>query len=184
MPATRRRICAALTLAAALVIASLAAGCGSDSSDLKVKEGEPMVLDDLSYNVEITRFLNPADPEDKAYLVGQPDPPTDKLYLAVFMQVHNTADSERTIPTDFQVTDTAGDEFAPVQSKSLFALPLGGKMVANATEPDAESTAANGVIQGSMVLFEVSDGVTESRPLTLDIPASQGGEVGEVELDI
>jgi hypothetical protein len=186
MPATRRQRArgAALALASALVLAALAAGCGSSADELDVAEGEPIVLNDLSYNVAITRFLNPSDPEDKAYLAGQPEPPAGKLYLAVFMRVHNQAEDARRIPTDFKVTDTAGDEYDPVRSDSLFALPLGANMAANATEPEAESTAANGVIEASMVLFLVNEDVTESRPLTLDIPSTTGDEAGEVELDI
>jgi hypothetical protein len=180
MPAAR----AALVLAVALALAAIAAGCGSDEHELTVKEGEPIELDDLSYNVQITRLLNPADGEDKAYLAGQPNPPRGKEYLGVFMQVHNEGDSPRTLPRDFIVRDTGGKEFEPVPSESLFALELGGRMKADATAPEPESTAANGVIQGAMVLFLVNADVTESRPLTLDIPSSSGGEVGEVELDI
>ena len=59
----------------------------------------------------------------------------------------------------------------------------GGKVGANEQLPQPESTAANGPIQGSMVLFLISQAATEDRPLTLDIH-SPSGPVGEVELDI
>jgi hypothetical protein len=49
--------------------------------------------------------------------------------------------------------------------------------------PEPESTAANGPIQGAMVLFLIDEGATELRPLILDIPSSTGS-VGEIELDI
>ena len=167
-----------------MALALAAAGCGSSDESLSVKEGEPVTVDDLSYNVAITRFLNPADQEDQGYLTGQPDPPAGKSYLAVFLQVTNQGDALARLPKDFTVTDTSGDEFAPIDSNSLFALELGGKLKAGATAPQPESTAASGPIEGSMILFRVNEDVTESRPLVLDIPSTTGGESGEVELDI
>ena len=56
-------------------------------------------------------------------------------------------------------------------------------MAANEQLPEPESTAANGPIQGAMVLFLIDEAATEDRPLILDIPSSAGA-AGEVELDI
>ena len=94
-----------------------------------------MKLGDLLYNVQISRFLNPSDAEDKAYLAGQPPPPSDKFYLGVFMQIQNESDTAQQVPTDFGVVDTVGTEFKPVPSTSLFALELGGKVAATASCP-------------------------------------------------
>ena len=178
------RLGVALVLAAALVVGVLLSGCEtSPESDLSVEEGQPMKLGDLLYNVQISRFLNPRDPEDEAYLAGQPPPPNDKLYLGVFMLIENEADTPQDVPADFKVVDTEGTEFNPIPSNSLFALELGGKVAADDQLPEPESTAANGPIQGAMVLFLIDEAATEDRPLTLDIPSS-AGSAGEVELDI
>ena len=178
------RLGAALALAAAVVVGVLLSGCNSSpENDLSVDEGQPMKLGDLLYNVEISRFLNPRDPEDRAYLAGQPSPPRNKLYLGVFMLIQNKADTAQQVPSDFKVVDTQGTEFKPIPSKSLFALKLGGTVGGGTQLPEPESTAANGPIQGSMVLFLISQLATEDRPLTLDIH-SPSGPVGEVELDI
>jgi hypothetical protein len=178
------RLGAALVLAAALVLGVLLSGCNSSpETDLSVDEGQPMKLGDLLYNVEISRFLNPRDPEDRAYLAGQPPPPNDKLYLGVFMLIENEADTAQQVPSDFKVVDTEGTEFKPIPSQSLFALKLGGTVGGKDQLPGPESTAANGPIQGSMVLFLIDQAATEDRPLTLDIPSTTGS-VGEVELDI
>jgi hypothetical protein len=185
--ATRRpasRLGAALALAGALVAGLALYGCGdSPDSDLSVGEGQPLKLGDLVYNVQISRPLNPSDPEDKAYLAGQPPPPGDKLYLGVFMQVENDGDTPQELPAKMTVVDTAGGRFDPLPSRSLFALDLGGTVPGDRQAPDLESTAANGPIQGAMVLFLIDEAATELRPLTLDIP-SPDGDVGEVELDI
>jgi hypothetical protein len=178
------RLGAALVLAGVLLAALLLAGCETDpESDLSVDEGQPLKLGDLLYNVQISRPLNPADPEDKAYLAGQPPPPDDELYLGVFMLIENEGHAAQSVPADFAVTDTEGDEFEPIPSRSLFALELGGTVPGDRQLPDPESTAANGPIQGAMVLFLVPEAATEARPLTLDIPSPEG-TVGEVELDI
>ena len=181
---TTIRAAVALSLLAAVLGALALAGCGSDPEDTtSVNEGEPMKLDDVVFNVQISRFLNGADPEDSAYLAGQPPPASDENYLAIFMTVKNDGDASATVPADFKVLDTAGTEYKPVHSKSPFALPLGGTIPANQTLPNAESTAANGPIQGAMVLFRVSDQAVEDRPLILEIP-SASGTPGEVKLDI
>ena len=57
------------------------AGCGDDEPELDVIEGEPIEADDVSYNVVISRFLNPDDTEDEGYLVGQPPPPPGRAVL-------------------------------------------------------------------------------------------------------
>ncbi len=162
-----------MALVAALLVGLVLSGCDTDpEADLSVDEGEPVKLGDLLYNVQISRFLNPSDHEDKAYLVGQPPPPNDKFYLGVFMQIQNESDTAQEVPTDFKVVDTVGTEFKPIPSNSLFALDLGGQVGGNDQLPEPESTAANGPIQGSMVLFLIDENATEDRPLTLDIPSA------------
>ncbi len=178
------RLGVALALAAALVAGMLLSGCETDpENDLSAEEGQSLKLGELLYNVQISRFLNPSDPEDEAYLAGQPPPPNDKLYLGVFMLIENEADTAQDVPSEFKVVDTEGTEFDPVPSTSLFALELGGQVAANDQLPGLESTAANGPIQGAMVLFLIDEAATEDLPLVLDIPSSTGS-TGEVELDI
>jgi hypothetical protein len=180
-PTTRLGV---LVLAAALVVGTLLAGCETNpESDPSAEEGQPMKLGELLYNVQISRFLNPGDPEDEAYLAGQPPPPDDKLYLGVFMRIENESDTTQGLPSDFKVVDTEGTEFDPVPSTSLFALELGGTVAANDQVPGLESPAANGPIQGAMVLFLIDEAAIEDLPLTLGIPAAEGSG-GEVELDI
>lgn len=178
------RLGAALVLAAGLALAVGLSGCESNpESSLSAGEGQGMRLGNLLYNVQISRFLNPADAEDKAYLAGQPTPSKNEYYLGVFMQIQNEGDAPQRIPRRFTVVDTGGTKFKPLASKSLFALGLGTMVPAGDQVPPPESTAASGPIQGSMVLFRVDDQAIEERPLMLHIPSPSGPE-GEVELDI
>ena len=178
------RLGAVFALAAALTGAALLSGCNTSPENARsAGEGQAMKLGELLYNVQITRLLNPSDPEDKAYLVGQPPPSSDQYYLGVFMQIHNESSTAQQVPRDFRVVDTVGTSFRPIPSKSLFALKLDGPIPPNGVLPEPETTAANGPIEGSMVLFRIDSAAIQDRPLILDIPSSSGG-VGHVELDI
>jgi len=174
-----------IVLAAITAIALGVAFSGCDTAPEnanQVTEGQGMKLGDLLYNVQITRILNPADQEDKAYLVGQPDPGADQYYLAVFMRIDNDGDTAGQI-ADMHIVDTLGDTFDPVPSKSLFALNLDATIQAGDQLPEGETTAANGPIEGAMVLFRIDASAIQDRPLTLHI-ASPDGSTGEVELDL
>jgi hypothetical protein len=173
----------AILAAAALASGVAAVGCGGDDESLEVEEGEPVELGDVSYNVSITRFLNPADSEDGAYLEGLPEPPHGELYLAVFMQIENDGDDPQAIPEDFTILDTQKIEYPAVETDSLYALELGSDIPPGGELPEADTTASNGPIEGAMVLFQVNELVTENRPLFLEIPAPSGPP-GEIKLDI
>jgi hypothetical protein len=179
----RRRLALAIGVAAALAAASLLAACGVKEDSTSVSEGEPVKIDQLQYNVVISRFLNPDDTEDAEYLLKQPPLEADQLYLGVFMQVTNESGDETLLPSSFTVVDTQGTKYEPIASSSPYALPLGGSMPPDGRYPIPDSTPAVGPIEGSMVLFRITQGSTEDRPLELEIP-SASGEGGKVELDI
>jgi hypothetical protein len=181
---SRGRKRALATAAAILVLCVGAAGCGEEE-ETEVVEGEPVVLGDLHFNVQLTRFLNPSDREDGEYLEGQEvPPPPGQAYLAVFMEVENEGDEAAELPTrsEMDVVDTTHAVYKPLASDSVFALPLGRTVPAGAEIPLPDTAAASGPIQGSMVLFLVDLSVSENRPLELEIKGD--GEEGRVELDI
>jgi hypothetical protein len=173
-------------LAAVLAIAAgvVFSGCDTAPENAnQVTEGQGIKLDDLLFNVQITRELNPFDTEDKAYLVGQKPLGPDQYYLGVFMRVQNEGDTSAQVPTDMSVVDTVGAAFKPLPSDSLFALGLGDTIHPGDQLPEGESVAANGPIEGSMVLFRIDSSAIQDRPLTLHITTSTGS-TGEVELDL
>lgn len=192
---TLARVPLRFTLAAALATAVVtmgAAACGAEEETELVDgeevhavvEGEPLELGDLSFNVALTRFLNPKDTSDAEYLRGLPPPPLDEDYLAVFMKVENEGDDDRRLPTalEMRVEDTTGDEYTPVELDPVFGLELGGVIEAHGEAPDADTAASSGPVQGAIVLFLVEQDVSNNRPLELIILAE--GEEGLVTLDI
>ncbi|MGH2990666.1 MAG: hypothetical protein ACRDMA_12555 [Solirubrobacterales bacterium] len=174
----RPGLAAILLVAVALPIAA----CGEEE-ELDVIEGEPVELGELLYNVQITRFLNPNDPEDEAYLGGQPQAAADEEYLAVFMTIQNEGDESVELPHEMTIRDTRDNTYDPLESESVYALELGSAVPAGGDVPEPDTPAASGPINGAMVLFRVGRTVTENRPIELEIPGD-AGEEGRVELDI
>ncbi len=171
----------ALSLAAVLVGA---VGCGEEA-EKEVVEGEPLELDEQRFNVQITRFLNPSDPEDAEYLTGQQlPPPAGQDYLGVFIEIDNEGSEDARLPTaaDLSVVDTTGQAYEALDSDSPFALELGGTIDAHSEVPAPDTPAASGPTQGSIVLFLVPSNIGENRPLELEV--SYRGEDGTIELDI
>ncbi len=156
----------------ALLGAFVVGGCGEQTPPSEVEEGEPIEVGELEYNVILTRFLNPDDEEDSAYLAGQPELEPGELWLGVFVQIENLSDEETQASypaSQFRVTDTEGAEYEPLESRSEFALQFGQQVPPEGELPLPDTPADTGPIQGAMMLFRVDDSVTENRPLDLDI---------------
>jgi hypothetical protein len=173
----------ALAFVLALTVMGVA-GCGNDEGK-EADEGVPIELDDLEINVQLTRFLNPTDPEDKAYLAGQTVPaPAGKAYLGVFLTMKNHGSEAARVPSTEQMTvlDTTGAGYQAIQSTTPFAAPLGTTLAGGDEIPRLDSPAESGPTQGAIVIFLVDENVSENRPLKLEI--EHDGETGEITLDI
>jgi hypothetical protein len=181
--APSRRI--ALSLLAALTFAAAAlalSACGYSSDSKDVVEGEPVKLGELQYNVIFSRFLNPGDNEDSAYLVGQPAPVEGHSYFGVFVEVQNESEESQTLADSFTITDAGNQTFEAIPSESLYALPFGGEVESQEQVPVLDSTPEQGPIEGSLVLFQLPPSASENRPLILSIPGPEGP--AEVTLDL
>lgn len=175
-----------LPLLAALALAALAVGvsaCGYESHETEVVEGEPVELGELSFNVTFSRYLNPNDTEDSAYLVGQKPPPPGSTYFGVFFEVQNESDEPQALPSTLTIFDADHTEFEVLPSESLYALELGGEVEAQEQVPVLDSTANLGPVEGSIAIFLLPESAGQNRPLTLHIPGADG-EDGEVTLDL
>jgi hypothetical protein len=179
----RRPLAPALLAIALFAIALPLGACGAEEEELDVAEGEPIIADDVSYNVVISRFLNPDDTEDAEYLADAPDPPPHEAYFGVFMQIHNDIDESVAVPEDLSVVDTLDNTYRALEAESSYALPLGSDLPADEKLPTPDSTAAYGPIEGSLVLFQLREDATDNRPLILELPLPSG-KIGKIELDI
>jgi hypothetical protein len=180
-----RRTRLVLPLLAALVLGLLAltvSACGYSSDSKDVVEGEVVELGELKYQVVFSRFLNPNDTEDSAYLVGQPEPEKGSTYFGVFLEVQNKSEETQKLAETFTIVDADDEKFEAIPSESLYAFPVGGKVESQEPIPAPDSTPQQGPIEGSLVLFELTSDASENRPLTLLIDGPEGP--AEVTLDL
>src|SRR5205823_14773043 len=108
MPA-RRPICIA---AACAVVAVTVAGCSSGRPSGAGREGKPVNVAGLSYNVYITRELNLRDAADRGYYSG-PEAPRWFAAYGLFPTVSNAANGFRQPPTDCTLEDNQGNPYHP-----------------------------------------------------------------------
>jgi hypothetical protein len=174
-----------LPLLATLALSALVLGvsaCGYESHEKDVVEGEPVELGELNYNVIFSRFLNPNDNEDAAYLVGQPPAPEGSSYFGVFFEVQNESDEPQTLTDSLTITDAGHQTFDALPSESLYALPFGGEVEPQEQIPVLDSTPQQGPIEGSVAIFLLPAEASENRPLTMEISGPEGP--AEVTLDL
>lgn len=168
----------------------LAAGCGSHEEVVTQGDTEGIYLevDELKYQVQISRYLNENDIEDREYLVGLPanaeQPKADETWFAVFLRVQNETDEEKLPANDFRIVDTQDKVYTPI--------PLDTQVNPFAYRPDPipprslipapDSAAAQGVIQGSLLLFKVTNESLQNRPLEFHL--KRGGRPGEAMVDL
>jgi hypothetical protein len=180
-----RRTRLVLPLLAALALAVLTvtiSACGYSSDSKDVVEGEVVELGDLKYQVVFSRFLNPNDNEDSAYLVGQPPSKKGSSYFGIFLEVQNKSEENQKLAETFTIADADDETFDALPSESLYAFPFGGEVEPQEPIPAPDSTPQQGPIEGSLVLFELPSSASENRPLTLSIDGPEGP--AEVTLDL
>jgi hypothetical protein len=177
-----RRFLLPLFAIALLALALGVSACGYESDSKQVTEGEPLELGELHYNVTFSRYLNPNDTEDAAYLVGQEEPPKGESYFGVFFEIQNESDEPQTLPSTLTITDVDDQEYEVLPSESIFALPFESEVEGEEQVPVLDSPAQQGPIEGSVAIFLLPEEASENRPLTLHIEGA--GEKGEVTLDL
>lgn len=180
----RRRFALPLLAALGLAVLSLGvAACGYTNESLDVAEGESVNLGELQFNVIFSRYLNPNDSEDSAYLAGQPAPPKGETYFGVFLLVQNESNEAQPLPSTANITDADKQTYDLIPSESLYAFPFGGEVEEQEQIPVLDSTPQQGPIEGSLALFLLPEAASENRPLTLHIPGAEGEEA-QVKLDL
>jgi hypothetical protein len=178
----RRLTVAACMLAVAAPLGLAACGDEHPGVDEPAREGLALELDGITYNVFITRQLNPRVPPDGAYVTDEP-PPGSTLY-GVFIQVCNHSDEPHETVSDFIVKDNQENEFEPEELPADNEFAYSPRTLEpDECIPEAGSVAQLGPSAGSMLLFEFPLETTENRPLELELEG-ESGETLTFELDI
>jgi hypothetical protein len=195
-----RRLLTALSI---LAVAVALGACGNKEETITEADTEGLYLDvgGLTYQIQVSRQLEPRAVEDQAFLKGLPagTPPLrpNESWFGVFIRVNNEEDRPIRAAEDFRITDTQyleGQACVPIRG-CYRPVPLDAKVnpfAYSSTQLDpgevypASSTAAEqSVIGGTMLLFRIPYGSYENRPLEFHV---RGAEVpqgsGIITLDL
>lgn len=174
---------------ALLLAAAVLSACGNKEDVTTVAETEGIYVDlgPLTYQVQLSRALNAANVEDRAYLDGLPGdtPPlaADETWFAVWLRVENESDAPHRVASEFEIVDTLENVYRPVELAE--ANPFAYRAVTlkpGTLYPPRDSAAADGPIQGALLLFRIKLPSLENRPLEMKIKAPDAE--GVVHLDV
>jgi hypothetical protein len=184
---TARRL---LLLLACLALAGGLSACNKQKIVTEAStEGTFINVGPLDYQVQISRQLNPADPEDHDYVqglaAGTTQPTAQETWFAVFLRVENNGSHAAPSSDDFDIEDTEGVTYRPliVSTANPFAYHA-VTIPAHSAIPAPETAAANGPIQGTMLLFKIKLTSLQNRPLQLHVRSASGPQEGTVDLDV
>ena len=183
------RVLLLLALAAASAVALT--GCGNKVEVRTIGETEGIYVDvgELKYQVQLSRIINPNDEEDRYYLEGLPAgtvlPERDEAWFGVWMRVQNTTSEKRLAAAEeFEIVDTQENTFTPIEVENPFSYAA-QELAPNTVVPSPNSPAGEGVIQGSLILFKLTNEAIANRPLELKIQSpALPDDVGIVDLDV
>jgi hypothetical protein len=172
--------------------AALLSACGGDTTNNLTADNEGVYVDigHLKYQVQLSRELNPYDPEDSSYLLGLSPKaaalsPTQS-WFGVFLIAFNRHSQSYAAAHDFYITDTQGAVYrpTPVPGPNPFAYHS-AIVPGNNQLPVIGSTADDGPTNGLALLFKVPVSAYDNRPLTLHIVDPNNPQtIATVELDV
>lgn len=185
-------------LLAAGVLAAGVSGCAFEhrfketqvSQNELAAGGEPYFwAGPVTYQIQISRQLNPFSTEDVQYLAGvkgAQDIGPQQFWFGVFLWAKNQ--SGRTVKSagTFKLLDSNGDVFTPTKlnpSLNPFAW-TSQTMTPDATEPADDTVAADGTAGGGLILFKLTQAVYSNRPLTLEVFAPGSSKPSRIALDL
>jgi hypothetical protein len=181
-------------LTLALIVPALAvSGCdwvGEKEAVVRLAHTEGIYVDvgELDYQVQISRQLNETVEPDRGYLAGLPDyvsPLTeDEVWFLVSMRVQNQTKKPHESADDFEIEDTTGEVFKPVEIKAEDnPLAYESRIIEpGQVWPNADSLAGDSPTQGGALLFKIPYSSLGNRPLELKISAE--GEEAIVDIDV
>jgi hypothetical protein len=177
--------------AAAIAVVALAlplGACGKEkTTTFGLTEGTYLDVGPMAYQIQISRILNPSDPEDRDYMQGVPGTVApDEVWFAVFVRGQNTSAHTQQAADDFEITDTLNNRFRPVAIARTNPFAYKARPVAHGQViPSGSSAAGSGVVQqGAMLLFKIKLSSLSDRPLEFHIKSpTVPQKEGTVELD-
>jgi hypothetical protein len=182
-----------MTLACSLALLLGLAACGQTTQATNAgadNNGAYVGAGDVTYQLEISRELNPYSTEDSQYLAGLPTsamaPKPDELWYGVFLWAKNQTKHPQTTTDRFDIVDTEGNRYYPLRLDSAvnqYAWTA-QTLQPSGTEPGPDTIAGFGPTQGRLLLFKLGTSVYSNRPLTLEIYAPGQARPSTISLDL
>lgn len=177
-------------LLCALGVAVGLTACGQTSQPTSLlNNGVYVDAGPITYQLQVSRELNPYLQEDSQYVAGLPAGTgalgPNQLWYGVFLWAKNQGDQPQLTAGNFAITDSNGDTFHPLHLNTQ----LNGyawtqeRLAPGGVAPVPNSTASFGPTGGGLLLFKLPTAVYSNRPLTLHIFAP-GGASGQISLDL
>jgi hypothetical protein len=177
------------------IVAALAVGlaaCGRTSNPpTEENDGVYVTAGPITYQLQVSRTLNPYATEDSQYLKGVPGGDqslsASQLWYGVFLWAKNQTKQPAATANTFDIVDTEGNHYYPLgvnPSANGYAwtpqiLKPGG------IEPGENTQASFGPTQGGLLLFKLNNTVYDNRPLTLEIRGGPAHKVwSTISLDL
>lgn len=185
-----------LRIATWLLVLGLAAALGACGTKEKFHtsadtEGVYVDAGPLTYHVQDSRELNPADPEDEQYFRGLPPgmaPPGGAAeWFGVWLRVQNQSTQPATSSRDLTISDTQGAVYKPIPIATANPFAYQAQTMPPGTlYPDpATPTFTSGPQAGALVLFQLKTSAYQNRPLELKIGApGESPPEARVSLDL
>lgn len=186
-PLTARRL---LAVAAAIALCVGLGACGNKESHPHYADNEGFYVDAgrITYQVQISRQLNPYSTEDKSYLLGvsAPAPTPSEEWFGIFLIAKNQTHKAAITSDSFDLIDTQGHVYYPIPINTRVNQLAWTPQVLRPgeTEPAEDSIASFGPTQGQELLFKLSSSAYANRPLALQIRAKGQAKASRVSLDL
>jgi hypothetical protein len=165
--------------------------CGQQGKPVStLNNGVYITSGPITYQLQVSRELNPFLTEDAQYVSGLPAGSgtlgPDQLWYGVFLWAKNQTKHAELTAHSFTIVDSSNHTYYPIHVNPEVngyawtpqLLPPSGQ------EPKLNTTASFGPTQGSLLLFKLPTTVYANRPLTLQIYPPGGGQPGTISLDL
>jgi hypothetical protein len=187
MPLATARSVRAAAVALSMAVLGLA-GCGTQTPDQNAPAGNTVTRDGVAYTVEISRALDPLEPDDRATIAGLPHVASlegqDTTLVGVFLQAQNNASSVRRTVAAPELVSAEGQRYRPlpVPARNAYAYH-GGPLASGAETPGPLSLGAQSATDGAALVYRLPTGVfLTDRPFT--VAFGTGSHAASVQLDL
>jgi len=143
----------------------------------------------VTYQVQVSRQLNPFDSYDVQYLSGvrrAQSIRSDQLWFGVFLWAKNQSGHYVETADKFRIIDSAGNVYYPTPlNPNLNPYAWTRETLApNDIQPVADSAASDSSPGGALILFKLNQSVYSNRPLTLQVYAQGSTTPSNISLDL